>query len=704
MSERECYEDLLACLAPYRHILLYGLSDATRALLEACPELPVEGLLDGFQTEGMLYGKPVVPLTQAVELGTEAIVIVARQTSTGIIAKRIEGFVREQGIRIYDWQGRDLLVRVQEQAVPDHPYFQLTLRQVQQAISQHEVITFDVFDTLIMRGVPEPDDVFALLAQREHCLAFVSKRMQAEHELYRGGGNPTLAEIYARLHQKMGWTQAEAEAWQEKELALERALLVPRPGMAQLVNWAKEQGKRVCLISDMYLPSAWLQDVLTELGVRGYDALLVSCEARTSKLQELFAVCQQQFHARSYLHIGDSPEADGEAARAHGFDVVHVASAREMAELSTWRKPLRDARSLAEKLLAGQLLQRRFSSPFALQGSKGRPQLARGQELGYCIFGPMLVAFFYWVMQRAAGRQEVILWAARDGYLFARMHEELLRARTASRTGLPQGCYFYTSRMASLPAALHDADDIRYLAQIGFAGTLEQMLRQRFGVPEDEILPQGKDEPMLPYILRHTAAILRQAQARRQRAGRYWQSLGCEGKSLAFVDLVSSGSCHMAAEDLSGQRMAGYYLIHIEEAYAKKERLSCQAYLESSRLMMLKSILAANYEPLETSVMSDEPTLADFDMQGRPVFGKEQRTLADMQYLREVQQGIMDCFHDTLPWADIFLQEAIRPEFVDTIYGFLRTNKTRIEDCSLATAKVADDFTNRVFTMKNMFD
>ena len=698
------YSGLLRALSNEKNLLLYGLSDGTRELLEACPRVPVVGLLDGFQTTGELYGQPIVALEDAKRLHVDAIVIVARLTSTRIIAKRIEQFCREQGIRVYDLDGRDMLARPQDVAV-DAPYFHVSLAALQQAIAQHEVITFDVFDTLVMRCVPAPEDIFTLLEYQTHYDGFARERQAAEHELYRDGGNPTLTEIYAQLEHRTGWSHARVTACQRMELETERYFLRPRRDMVALLEYAQRLGKRICLISDMYLPVAELADMLRSCGVTAYDALLVSCEYRTSKSQGLFNVCREQFPASTYLHIGDSPEADGVAAQAHGFDAFHVASAREMVELSGWRAPLQLADTLAERLLAGRLIERVFNSPFALQDSVGKPILASGQELGYCVFGPMLVAFFYWVIRQAMGQQDTILWAARDGYLFAQMHQELIVwRRKHGRSGELQGIYFYTSRGAALPAAVQDVADIRYLVHVGFAGTPQEMLRKRFGLLDKEILPSEQQEELEHYILRHEAIILRHAQTARRRAQKYIRSLGLKGQQLAFVDLVSSGSCHMATETLIGQRMQGYYLIHIQEKYAKKQALACKAYLEDGDLYDLHSRLAANYEPLETIVMSHEPSLAGCDGQGRPVFGRERRTAEDMQYLTAVQEGVMTLFRETLLWQEAFLQDQVRPAFVDGLYGLLSAQHTRINACPLAEAEVSDDFTNRVFNMRNMFE
>lgn len=698
------YDALLQQVSDCRRLLVYGLSDATGAFLREAAGLPVVGLLDGFQVSGEMYGLPIVPIEEAPRLGVGAIVIVARAASVRIVARRIEAFCRAQGIRLFDVAGRDLLAQAQVVSC-DYPYFSLTMDDLRAAIDAHEVISFDIFDTLIMRRVPEPEDVFALLERERGIIGFAQARLRVEHALYHGGRQPRLREIYTALSSVLGWSAEEAAQGAQAELALERRLLVPRPGMAEALSYAKAQGKTVCLLSDMYVPSAWLADVLAACGITGQDALFVSCEAGRSKAQGLFETCKAQFPAASYLHVGDNEEADGQAARAHGFDAFHVARATELAALSTWRTVFGAAETLPEKLLAGALLVRLFGDPFALAQSGGRLRLQDGRALGFAIFGPLMVAFFYWVVRQARGRQDVVLWGARDGYLFEKMHRALLAALPeAQRAALPRGVYFYTSRMASLPAMVRTEADIRALARIGFDGTPEELLQKRFHLPAENVLPQEEGETQEAYLLRHAPQILTRAKELRARMEKYLKRLGLSDKRLAFVDLVSSGSCHLAAEALFGETIAGYYLVHIHVDSPRKAALSCQAYLEDGRLLELHTQLARNYEPLETITMSGEPTLAGFDAAGQPVFGREPRTAEDLRYLREVQEGVMELFEMTLLQATCFLSDEVRPSFVDALYGCLCAERTRILNCPLADAVVSDDFTNRTFQMKDMFD
>ena len=84
-------------------IAVYGLSTETERKLPGLKEqYHVIGLLDGFRTDGELYGQPVIPFEKAVEEGVERIVVVARPGSCKAIARRIGDACKELGIALQD--------------------------------------------------------------------------------------------------------------------------------------------------------------------------------------------------------------------------------------------------------------------------------------------------------------------------------------------------------------------------------------------------------------------------------------------------------------------------------------------------------------------------------------------------------------------------------------------------------------------------
>ena len=88
-------------------------------------------------------------------------------------------------------------------AFSDNTKMQQQLERMQQEILAHEVISFDVFDTLVMRRVLYFEDVFSLVEQRSGVAGFRKYRIQAEREVNRLGRAPRIEAIYQRLHMAM---------------------------------------------------------------------------------------------------------------------------------------------------------------------------------------------------------------------------------------------------------------------------------------------------------------------------------------------------------------------------------------------------------------------------------------------------------------------------------------------------------------------
>lgn len=134
-------------------IALYGLGTETeRFLSEFGDRIDVVGILDGFQESGEIYGYPIISLLEALSKGARLILAVARPGSCKAIARRIRAFCQENGIALYDVRGRNLLETKAISYSFEHAQGK-TLRELADAIDRADVVSFDLFDTLIARKV-----------------------------------------------------------------------------------------------------------------------------------------------------------------------------------------------------------------------------------------------------------------------------------------------------------------------------------------------------------------------------------------------------------------------------------------------------------------------------------------------------------------------------------------------------------------------
>ncbi|SEJ87690.1 Predicted hydrolase, HAD superfamily [Propionispira arboris] len=682
----------------HKKIILYGIGVNTKTILEIFPQYNFLGLLDGFKDSGELYGKPIFPIDQVQFLRPDCIIIVARANSSKIICTRIGDFCKKNAIELYDIHGVKLLQEA-KQTLVDHPYFAINEEQLKTEILQHDIISFDIFDTLLIRRVMYPEDVFALVEKTTEIKGFCNIRIESEKELYRQGRNPTHEEIYRVLAEKLTITWEQAESLMEREIQTERALLFSREDMLRMLQFAVAQGKRVFLISDMYLSRKLIESILIDCGFSGYEDIFVSVEYQTLKTQNLYEVFKKRVQGKSYLHIGDNADADIVYAQMHGLDSFRIYNAIDMAEISSYAFILEKAESLSERILVGFFLSKVFNSPFALEKSGGKAKIGDGYTMGYLFIGPLLTAFMAWLLYETAKDYSRILFSARDGYIFSEMYQ-LLRKKYPKRK-IPKADYFYTSRMAAISATLFTEEDICYALRIAFDGTPADMLRQRFFLLDEEILPIRRHETLNEYVMRHKNKIFQRSSVLR---GRYWQyidSLKLEpDERLAFFDFVSSGTCQMCLLDLLDYPMNGFYFIQFAEDYGKKQALNMKAFVEDGFLYDLQSYLSHNYLLIESIIVSLMPTLKSFTEDGRPIYINEKRSHGELLYVKDVQAGILSYFKEYLTIGDIFSFD-IRPQFVDVIYSLIQKKYSRVDNCVFENSLSRDEFCNREYVMDN---
>ena len=205
-----------------------------------------------------------------------------------------------------------------------------------------------MFDTLILRDVERPDRVFDLVEMSKDWYAGSGKsinyrniRVGVERECRKRSHKEdvTLDEIYELMTEefrKKYGDEAERIAGELKELEIKTELEVCRadPWMKKLYEKLLDQGKRVVITSDMYLPETVMEEILAKCGYyrkiedrNGYEKLYVSSEyGLTKRSGRLFNVLIQDLgsDSREIVHIGDNPVSDYIRARQAGIGAILV--------------------------------------------------------------------------------------------------------------------------------------------------------------------------------------------------------------------------------------------------------------------------------------------------------------------------------------------------------------------------------------------
>lgn len=198
----------------------------------------------------------------------------------------------------------------------------------------YKAVSFDIFDTLLVRPCLRPTDIFRLAGRAVGCSeAFTDVRRACEAAARREHSSSEdikTADIYDVMRRYLGLTPEKADEIMRAELECEQALLRPRESVKRIFELAKDAGKTVIVISDMYLSEEFLGNILHGCGYDGYDRLYVSSEYNAAKYSgRLFRIAAEDMKKRGIkpseiLHIGDNEYSDVEQARRRGFAAFHI--------------------------------------------------------------------------------------------------------------------------------------------------------------------------------------------------------------------------------------------------------------------------------------------------------------------------------------------------------------------------------------------
>lgn len=321
----------------------------------------------------------------------------------------------------------------------------LEYERLKRICHKYNFISFDIFDTLLKRDVSFPSDVFELTEQivskqyPGRFAGFAQKRIQAEKDARERSGydDITLNEIYDEIE----YTQEDQRLLKKAELDTEKRVLHANPPIKDIYEDCRNGGKIIYIVSDMYLPKDFLEDILHSEGYTGYKKLFLSCEYRQIKKNgTLFRIlCKEEKVApREILHIGDSRIADCLGALKAGMRFSHI-NRRENNTLY-FDMPER-ADSLDKKVL------------FSFINNRETLLESRELRLGYEVLGPILYGYCQWLHEQIKGLKVRVWFAARDMYLFAQAYERMYGEEENVE-------YIYLSRRSLRPVYTDAAGDL----------------------------------------------------------------------------------------------------------------------------------------------------------------------------------------------------------------------------------------------------
>lgn len=692
-------------------MVLYGIGKNTGKLLPKISDYHIVGLMDEKRRKGFIWEKPILDYEDVRLLNVKTIIIIARPAVIGIIYRRISKFCSENDIIVYDVKGNDLSKLYVNQE-NDIPYFYQRLEILEKEIQKYDIISFDVFDTLIMRKILYPSDIFTMMELNlrkegdRGVSNFARLRMEAERQLNDENINPTLDEIYDQIQKMSGIGREYRERLSALEISLEMEFLIPRKEVLELFNRIKRK-KKIYLISDMYLSKENISKILLKCGYDGYEEIYVSCEKRKKKEEGLFElfiadIKKKGYNERCCLHIGDNYIADIMGAKSAGLDAFHIMSALELLENSSYRELLKADLDFVDHLTIGLLCAKLFHNPFALYGTKGKVQMEMLSDLAYALIAPIVLCFTIWLMQQILNFNcDYVLYPSRDAYLIQMLCQKLCEVQKVDR--FPEGKYFYTSRRAVMASGMWDLKDINYVAEFKFYGSISQLFEKRFAITVDkkaENIEVEDRKALKYYIEKYQQKILESSKRERKNYVNYISNIGfSKSNKIAFIDFVAAGRVQNGLEKLIPEKsIQGFYFLKLDPDKGEIDRdISVESFLPSKGAFEADLNVYKYYLFLEIVLTSFEPTFCCISDKGDVCFMEETRSPEHRKTVNEIQKGILEYTEEFARLCPELLMHPVKWNVPDTILGFIGNKYTTLEMQEIKSLMLTDEFFNQAF-------
>lgn len=512
--------------------------------------------------------------------------------------------------------------------------------------SKIKVISFDIFDTLVSRPFAKPLDIFVFLNKPftelfgiNTYVDFASIRHNAEqrcHKIWKankpGVEEPCLEDIYDEISRTYGYDREKLRSIEKIEIENEIKFSRPRKSACELFEFAKASGKKVILVSDMYLPRDCIEKILEKCGIGGYYKFYLSNEYHLTKhsgrlYRAVAADIRDEALPSQILHIGDNYDSDVKRAAEAGLTAQHYPAAMGLLQgrnpgIFTGRafhKTFDISDRYTDMNLAyysyfglrsclAVVANKVFDFPFVSFNTdsdmNGDPAI-----VGYYVVGMHIFALARWLIKQTRGKGiRKIHFAARDGFLIKQAYDIL----SQGLSDVPESGYIRVSRKAFAIADVERFEDIHSIVhKLNYASQTPDSIYDMF----KPVMSASSQEKYEEYRSKNRAAcetrFIERDQFSRFLTDFYHQYLedACfkeyqEGmreyfKKIfsaedVFFDVGYSGRVELVLNKLLGFKIRSFY-IHSNNEYLDKR---CS-------LGEIENTCFYNYKPIVTGVVRE---------------------------------------------------------------------------------------------------
>lgn len=550
-------------------------------------------------------------------------------------------------------------------------------QELKKIIDQNKIISFDIFDTLLLRNVYQPDDIFRILEKEvkkyydieDFYNIRVSSELEARNNVQNRECN--YDEIYNIIENKVG---KKAVKIKTRELELEEQFITANSFMKKIFDYAIQKKKKVLCISDMYLEQKQISKLLKKAGYPAVP-IFVSNEYRQNKgNQGLFRIAQEKMKLgqSNWLHIGDNIYSDYQQPIKFGINAYHYKNVREQ---SIYKK---QPSSISEGII------RAIQNNTVYCGEK----LDYWAKFGILYASPVYFGFTNW-LYKMTEKKDNLFFLARDGYVIKQVYDKLKekfhndiytnyiyssRITYQIPAYLKKGKEHFLNAAANLPDFIEYNITLEYLLNsLGIDGTKYLEIIQLFGFQtlQDQITLQNQYQyrKFLQYIYDD---LEKHFKEKRKILLQYLQQENMtKFDSIQVMDIGWGGSIQEAITLLTEKQVTGFYFGTIKAGRKMVEDHSFGYYFDMSIPLENFQRIWKNVMMWEFLFSAPHGTTIDFENKNgkiQPILDEENKTAT------KFMDPAIDIIDQYLQYYE-YLQD-FTPEDATKLYeNFIQTKK-----------------------------
>mgnify|MGYP002561052627 CR=1 FL=1 len=314
----------------------------------------------------------------------------------------------------------------------------MNIQKIKKTIDSKNIISFDIFDTLIRRMIKNPHDIFDLIERKYNSLNvgnkisdFKRNRILSEKECRNKSTNEeiTIDEIYSNLEKV--YDKKQANILKELEKNIEIDFCKGNIKIKEIYNYCVEKNKRIIITSDMYLDENTIKTILRNNKFNYEKLYLSSTVMKTKSSGSIYDyICKDlEINKNEIVHIGDNKKSDFISARKKGLkSILWINEDNINNKLNN---------NLSENILNCYLNNKDYSKENLFY------------NVGYNSFGPLLLCFSKWLYSELEENNiKKVYFLARDGYIMKKAFDVINIDKESN--------YFYASRRSIIVPSLKE--------------------------------------------------------------------------------------------------------------------------------------------------------------------------------------------------------------------------------------------------------